>query len=83
MTATARAAVPLALAVYVLACEGKRPASDAVAAAEHVQISRSTHTLAPRPYDAAATPAGAESKRIERRCRGSGRRRRRRRIVGR
>jgi hypothetical protein len=42
----------------VLACEGKRaPAPAVVAPAEHVDLGRSTHTLAPQPYDAAAPPA--------------------------
>ena len=54
----ARAALPLALVACVLACEGKRAvvAPDAVAAAAHVEIGRSTHTPAPQPSDAAVTP---------------------------
>jgi hypothetical protein len=48
VTAAARAA--LALAVCTLACEAKPPASRVDAAAEHVELSRSAHTLTPEPY---------------------------------
>jgi hypothetical protein len=58
----ARAALPLALLACALACEGKRAvAPTAVAPAEHVDVSRSTHTLAPQPYDAAPTPVSGET----------------------
>jgi hypothetical protein len=51
VTAAARTAI--ALSVCALACAGKRPASGVDAAAEHVELSRSTHTLAPEPYGSA------------------------------
>ncbi len=58
----ARAALPLALVACALACEGKRAvAPTAAAPAEHVEIGRSTHTVAPQPYDGAATPASGET----------------------
>ena len=58
----ARAALPLALVACALACEGKRPvAPTAVVPAEHVDVSRSTHTLAPQPSDAAAPTVSGET----------------------
>lgn len=61
MTRT-RAALPLALIACTLACEGKRAvAPTALAPAEHVDLSRSTHTLAPQPHDAAAMPVSGET----------------------
>ena len=51
-----RAAIPLALAVSAGACEGNRAArqhgagADVEVAAEHVDLSRSPHTLTPEPY---------------------------------
>ena len=52
-----RAAVPLALAACLLGCERKRAGAPAGnLAGEHVEIGRSTHTLVPEPYDAAAPP---------------------------
>ena len=61
----ARAALPLALVACALACEGKRAAAPvAVEPAEHVDVSRSTHTLAPPPHDAAPSPVSGESAEI-------------------
>ena len=58
----ARAAILLALAACLLACEGKRSATpDTGAPTEHVDLSRSTHTLAPQPSDAAVAPANSEA----------------------
>lgn len=57
MTAAARAVLALALCAF--ACEGKRPASDVGAAAEHVELSRSTHTIAPEPYGSASPSSDA------------------------
>jgi hypothetical protein len=57
-----RAAFPLALIACALACEGRRAvAPTALASAEHVDLGRSTHTLAPPPHDAAATPVSGET----------------------
>ena len=58
----ARGAIPLALVACLLGCEGKRTAApDTGALAEHVDLSRSTHTLTPQPSDAAVAPASNEA----------------------
>ena len=56
---TIPAPIVLALAGCVLACEAKGPAAGAGTAADHVEIGRSTHTLTPRPFDAAPAPQPA------------------------
>jgi hypothetical protein len=58
----ARAALPLALVACALACDGKRAVAPiAVEPAQHVDVSRSTHTLAPPPHDAAPSPVSGET----------------------
>lgn len=58
----ARAALPLALVACALACDGKRAVAPvAVEPAEHVDVSRSTHTLAPPPHDAAPSLVSGET----------------------
>ncbi len=59
MTIPAPIVLALALAGCVLACDAKGPAGGSGTAAEHVEIGTSTHTLTPRPFDAAPAPQPA------------------------
>jgi hypothetical protein len=56
-----RAALPLVLVACALACDGKRAVAPTVEPAEHVDMSRSTHTLAPPPHDAAPASVSGET----------------------
>jgi hypothetical protein len=59
----ARALLPLAVVACALSCEGKREVAPpaAVEPAEHVDVSRSTHTLAPPPHDAAPSAVSGQT----------------------